>query len=255
MCVIFEKQNSLVKAIQAYDKAVSLKPDYASALAQKLHQKAHICDWSSFEDNRSDLINLGINNDFVSPFTVLSFDDAPNRHRLRSENFARHKFTQKFNLLKPEPAQKSKRLRIGYFSADFHNHATMYLLAEVFKAHDKSKFEIFAFSYGPSNQDEMRKLLFENVDVFHDVRELSDIQFVEIARNEHLDIAVDLKGYTKDKRLEPFAYGLAPIQISYLGYPGTLGADFIDYIVADPIVFEDKASYSEQIISPSMYHE
>ena len=86
--------------------------------------------------------------------------------------------------------------------------------------------------------------------MFHDVRELSDIQFVEIAQSENLDIAVDLKGYTKDKRLEPFAYGLAPIQISYLGYPGTLGADFIDYIVADPIVIpEDKRQhYSEQII-------
>lgn len=96
----------------------------------------------------------------------------------------------------------------------------------------------------------MRKRLIESVDVFHDVRELSDMQIVELARSEQLDIAIDLKGFTKDTRWAPFAHGLGPVQISYLGYPGTLGSDFIDYIVADPVVIpEDKRHhYSEQII-------
>jgi predicted O-linked N-acetylglucosamine transferase (SPINDLY family) len=149
-----------------------------------------------------------------------------------------------------KPSQKPECLRIGYFSADFHNHATMHLMAQIFALHDKSRFEILAYSYGPDRQDEMRKKLLGAVDVFHDVREMNDLQIVDLARTEKLDIAIDLKGFTQNERLGPFAYGLAPVQISYLGYPGTLGADFIDYIVADAVVIpgDKRPHYSEQII-------
>ena len=88
---------------------------------------------------------------------------------------------------------KPERLRIGYFSGDFHDHATMYLMAQVFAAHDKSKFEIFAFSYGPEKRDYLRHRLVDDVDVFHDVRQMSDFQIGELARSENLDIAVDLR--------------------------------------------------------------
>jgi len=126
----------------------------------------------------------------------------------------------------------------------------MYLMAQVFTAHDKSQFETLAYSYGPDKQDEMRKKLVSAVDVFHDVRGMNDIQIVELARADKLDIAIDLKGFTQNTRLAPFAYGLAPVQISYLGYPGTLGADLIDYIVADPVVIPEhkRHHFSEQII-------
>jgi len=126
----------------------------------------------------------------------------------------------------------------------------MYLMAQIFERHDKEQFEVYAYSYGPDKQDEMRKRLVSAVDVFHDVRGMNDIQIVELARAEGLDIAIDLKGFTANTRLAPFAYGLAPVQISYLGYPGTLGADFIDYIVADPVVIptDNRQYYSEQVI-------
>ena len=181
---------------------------------------------------------------------MLSLEDAPERHRLRSEVFAKTKYTQN-PLPSPEvPSHKPERIRIGYFSADFHEHATMYLISKVFKVHDRQKFEIYAYSYGPDKSPRVRQNLIKSVDVFDDVREMSDKDIAMIARQDKLDIAVDLKGHTRDQRLGIFAYRPAPIQISYLGYPGTTGANFIDYIVADPIVIptDQVSAYSEKII-------
>ena len=226
------------------------QPDYAGTQAQKLHLQAHICDWDEAKDDLTFLADLGIRKEDVPPFTLLALEDDPSRHRLRSENHANKKFSQNATINFVAPNQKSKRLRIGYFSADFHNHATMYLMAQVFTKHDKSNFEVLAFSYGINTQDEMRQRLVNDVDTFHDVSDMSDLEIIDLARKERLDIAVDLKGYTEGNRLALFAYGLAPVQISYLGYPGTLGTKFIDYIIADPIVIpEDKRPYySEKII-------
>ena len=250
MGVTLKDQGKLDEAIAAYNKALSIKPDYAAARAQCLHQLAHICDWSAIEAARSHVTELGIIGKSVPPFAVLPLEDAPDRHRLRSELYAQEQFLRKPLPAPAKPSQKPERLRIGYFSADFHNHATMYLMAQIFEQHDKEQFEVYAYSYGPDKKDDMRQRLINSVDVFHDVRELSDMQIVELARAEQLDIAIDLKGFTTNTRLAPFAHGLAPVQISYLGYPGTLGADFIDYIVADPVVIpEDKRHYyCEQII-------
>ena len=250
MGVTLQEQGNLDKAIAAYDRALSIEPDYAFARSQRLFQLAHICDWSAIEADRSYVAELGIIGASVAPFTVLPLEDAPKRHRLRSERYTRETYPQPPLPVIAKPSRKPERLRIGYFSADFCNHATMCLMAQVFAMHDKSNFEIFAYSYGPDTQDKMRKKLMSDVDVFHDVREMDDMQIVDLARAENLSIAIDLKGFTQAARLAPFAYGLAPVQISYLGYPGTLGTDFIDYIVADPVLIPDdkRRYYSEQII-------
>jgi protein O-GlcNAc transferase len=245
-----KEQGKLDEAIAAYNKALSIKPDFAEARAQCLHQLAHICDWPAIEAARSHITELGIIGKSVSPFGLLPLEDAPDRHRSRSELYAQEKLLRKPLPAPAKPSQTPERLRIGYFSADFHNHATMYLMAQIFERHNKEQFEVYAYSYGPDKQDEMRKKLVSAVDVFHDVRGMNDIQIVELARAEGLDIAIDLKGFTKNTRLAPFAYGLAPVQIGYLGYPGTLGADFIGYIVADPVVIpaDNRQHYSEQVI-------
>jgi predicted O-linked N-acetylglucosamine transferase (SPINDLY family) len=141
-------------------------------------------------------------------------------------------------------------LRIGYFSADLHNHATMHLLAGVLECHDRDAFEIHAFSYGPEIEDAMRARARATVDHFHECARLSDGAIIATARKAGIDIAVDLKGYTQDARLAPFAARLAPVQVSYLGYPGTVGADFLDYILADATVLplDQQRFYDEKII-------
>ena len=247
---ILKDQGNLKDAISSYQKAISLKPDYAKAHAHMIHQKAHVCDWSKTSDDMEKESLLGIETDAIAPFTMLPVEDAAEKHRLRSEHYAKSKYPQKRKHIKAVPKAKSERMKIGYFSADFHDHATMFLMSQVFALHDKDKFEVHVFSYGANKNDAMRKKLIENVEVFHDVRELSNPQIVEKARALKLDLAIDLKGYTRDTRLAAFAEGIAPVQMSFLGYPGTLGASFIDYIVADPIAIpkELQKHYSEQIM-------
>ena len=250
MGTVLQIQGKLDDAITCYQKALLIKPDYADAKSQYLHQMAHICDWSWANEAFDGLEKLGVEGDSVAPFTTLAMQDAPDRHRLRSINYTKNNYPQ---IKTPTPFKlsgKLDRLNIGYFSADFHNHATMYLMGKIFELHNKNRFQIFAFSYGPDSQDTLRKKLMTAVDVFHDVRRMNDLQMVELARAEKLDIAIDLKGFTQNSRLAPFSYGLAPVQISYLGYPGTLGADFIDYIIADPVLIPEnkRQYYSENVI-------
>ena len=244
------EQGKLDEAIEAYNKALTIKPDYAETRATILHQQSQICDWDSIAKNIQLLPGLGTIEGPVPPFTILSLEDAPERHRIRSEVFAKSEYSQKSMPACAKPLKKSKRLKIGYFSADFHDHATMYLMTQIFSAHDHESFKVYAYSYGPEKHDEMRQKLIADVDQFYDVRNMSNGEIVELARADNLDIAIDLKGYTKDNRLVLFASRLAPIQISYLGYPGTLGTDFIDYIIADStLIPEDKRRYyTEQVI-------
>ena len=247
--VVFHDQGKLDKAIESYNQSLLIKPDDAVRV-QMLNQKAHICDWDFFDEGQKLVAKLGISGKAVDPFSMLCFDDSPERNLLRSEKFINEKFPQKSFTFTFNKKENSKRIRVGYFSADFHNHATMYLMAQIFVEHDKKQFEIFAYSYGPDKQDEMRNMLICCVDAFYDIRDMKDDEIVELARADKLDIAIDLKGFTKDQRLKLFSHGLAPVQISYLGYPGTLGGNFIDYLVADPIVIlkEKLKQYSEKII-------
>ena len=236
MGIALKGKGELDATIDSCKQAIKIKPDYEIARTQKLHQQAHICDWAALEQDQHLISKLGTLTQYVDPFAVLSLEDAPERHRLRSELYAKQSFKQKPLPLAPRSTQMPDRLRIGYFSADFHNHATMYLMAKVFEAHDPEKFELYAYSFGPDKNDEMRQRLIHAVDVFDDVKEMSDKDIALLARQDKIDIAVDLKGFTKDQRTGIFAYCAAPIQISYLGYPGTMGADFIDYIIADKVV-------------------
>jgi predicted O-linked N-acetylglucosamine transferase (SPINDLY family) len=166
--------------------------------------------------------------------------------------FAKHKSRGRDSVLPAidRPTQTPARLRIGYFSGDFHSHAVMRLIVKMFELHDRSSFEIQAFSFGPNEDDEMHQRLIKNFDSFHDVRDMTDEGVAELARREGIDIAVDLTGYTQYGRSGILAYRAAPIQVSYLGYPGSMGADFIDYLIADSTLIpeENQKFYSEKIV-------
>jgi predicted O-linked N-acetylglucosamine transferase (SPINDLY family) len=166
------------------------------------------------------------------------------------------KYPQSHVLSKIERYQKHKKIRIGYFSGDFHNHATMHLMAELFECHDKVFFELIAFSFGPDKQDQWRQRVFLCFDKFLDVRLKSDREISLLARKMEIDIAIDLKGYTRNCRPNIFAKGCAPIQVSYLGYPGTMAANYMDYLIADRTLIPDekKHHYLEKIVyMPNSY--
>ena len=186
----------------------------------------------------------------VGPFAMLAMEDSPARHAQRAAQFAKSMYTVEALPPIPPPAIQPAQLRIGYFSADFHQHATMHLMVRLFELHDQSQFVIHAYSFGPGSDGDMRGRLLAAVNVFHDVGHLNDREIAQLARSEGIDIAVDLKGYTKQSRFGIFAYGAAPIQVSYLGYPGTTGAQCMDYIVADRqlIPTEEASHYAEKIM-------
>jgi predicted O-linked N-acetylglucosamine transferase (SPINDLY family) len=145
---------------------------------------------------------------------------------------------------------KSQKIRIGYFSADFHDHATGYLMAELFELHNKTQFELIGFSFGPIANDVMRQRLAKSFDQFIEMGRKSDIEIAQLSRDLNIDLAIDLKGFTKDSRTGIFSYRAAPIQVNYLGYPGTMGADYIDYIIADKtlITLESQSYYLEKVV-------
>ena len=237
-------------AIASYAKAMAIKPDCAETAAKLLFQLSDICDWNGIASNAVAIRHLGVAHQRVLPSSLLYLEDHPGRHRQRSELYSQTMFQGQQQASIARPQIKPQRLRIGYFSADFHDHPTMYLLASLLESHDSDGFKTIAYSYGLGEQDGMMNRLVQAVDEFYDVRDLRDTDVAELCRSHRLDIAIDLKGYTQHARPGIFSYRAAPIQIGYLGYPGTTGASFMDYIIADEVVIpsEQALHYSEKII-------
>ena len=145
---------------------------------------------------------------------------------------------------------KRDRIRIGYFSADYYKHVTSYLIAELFERHDRSRFEILGFAFGPDIVDEMTQRISTAMDSFIDVRSMRDPEVAELSRKLEVDIAVDVNGFTTNSRPGIFAQRAAPIQVNYLAYPGTMGAQYMDYLIADHTLIPQAAQchYSEKIV-------
>jgi len=249
---VLKRKGDLPEAIKCFKNALKIKPEFGYARGHKLHQQSFICDWDGIAEDRDLIPGLGISTDSVAPFAMLALEDHPASHLKRSSLFAKEQWPARSKLL-PEFSVRSQipsRLRIGYFSGDFHGHPVMQLIVKMFALHDRSSFEVHAFSFGPDKDDEMYQRLLKNFDSFHHVHGLTDEGIAELARSENIDIAVDLTGYTQNTRSGIFAYRAAPIQVSYLGYPGSMGADFIDYLIADSTLIpeENQKFYSEKIV-------
>jgi len=253
---IYQVQGHLKDAIDASNKALTIKPDYEFVRAKKLYQQAQLCDWEGISNDINFIPLLGINKQSVSPFDLLSLEDAPERHKKRSEVFFKDKFFQ--TPLDPDlkPKKNSKIIRIGYFSADFKEHVVSRLIANVIETHNKNNFIVYGYSLKKTTEDVLQKRLISSLDIFRDVSQATDKEVALLAREDGIDIAIDLNGYTQNSRTRIFAYRTAPIQISYLGYPGTMGSDFIDYIIADTNLIPESSQcfYSEKpIYLPDTY--
>ncbi|MDC0431557.1 tetratricopeptide repeat protein, partial [Paracoccaceae bacterium] len=220
-------------AIQSYRKALQIKPEDAQIRIDKLHQQGLACDWVSLSRENRFIAKVGVSGHIVHPFPCLSLEDAPARHKLRSENYAKNIILQKSMKCHFWLLERAKRLRLGYFSSDFKNHPVSRLMAKVFELHDRNRFEVFGYSIKQNDDDYMQQRLRKAFDQFIDISSMSDEDIVALVRRDGIDIAIDLNGYTNHNRVSVFAHRVAPIQINYLGYPGTMGADFIDYIIAD----------------------
>jgi len=241
------------EALAAYRQAVVLKPDFAEALAALVHLQRHACDWDGLEAAEGALLELVRRGQaHIAPLILMSLTGAtPADHLAAARNWAaQFAVTADSRLPPPPPPVAGRRIRLGYLSADFHAHATAYLTAELFERHDRGRFEVFGYSFGPDDGSAMRRRLEAGFDHFVDLRAFAHRDAAQRIRADGIDILIDLKGYTQNARPRILAYRPAPIQINWLGYPGTMGADFIDAILVDPVVAppEDQLFYDERLI-------
>jgi protein O-GlcNAc transferase len=249
-------QEKLEEAIEAYKKALSIKPDHEAARVANLYQSARICNWDSIAKDLNLIPELGISEKHVSPFALLPLEDAPDRHFTRSKTYASASYPQKTLPPRDRPSKSPKCIRIGYFSTDFKEHPVAYLIAKVLEQHNRNQFEVFGYSLCGSSSGEMRQRLAKTFDCFIDAKDMIDKDISLRARQDKIDIAIDLNGYTQNARTGIFAYRAAPIQINFLGYPGTLGAEFMDYIVADRFLIpgENQKHFNEKpLYLPNTY--
>ena len=238
------------EAIACYEKALTINPNIDWAPGVWMYLKLKVSAWENLEGNVQVLLAKVAAGEKVSnPFPLLAMSDDPMIHRQASAIYAHYQFPANPALGPIAKYPKKEKIRIAYYSADFHNHATGYLLAELIELHDKNQFELIGISFGPSQGDVMRARLEKSFDQFIDASAMSDREIAELSRNLQIDIAVDLKGFTQNCRTGIFAYRVAPIQVSYLGYPGTMSADYMDYLIADKTLVpqELQQAYSEKI--------
>lgn len=251
--VMLERAES---AIASYDDAIARNPDLRSAYAARLHARMQIADWRDFGPEVARLTEWIERDEAASnPFAILSLCGSPQLQQRAARGWVREKRPPS-GALPPLPARKRRdRIRIGYFSTDFRNHAISFLTAGLFEMHDRSRFELTAFSLGADTRDEMRQRVAAAFDRFLDVQKKSDREIAQLARSLEVDIAVDLGGFTRGARPGIFALRAAPLQVSYLGYLGTMSADYIDYLIADDTIIPDthRRYYSEKIIHLPSY--
>jgi protein O-GlcNAc transferase len=239
---LLHELNRSDEALTDYARALELKPDRQGLYGAWLHMKMHVCDWTGLEVATARLVNsLEARATSTLPFVVLGLVDSPPLQLRVAEIWVEEARPASLELPPIDRRSRGGQIRVGYFSADMHNSAMAHLMAKVFESHDRGRFHVVGFSFGPDrHDDEVRKRLSAAFAQFIDVHAKSPLEIAQLSREVGLDIAVDLMGATRNERAMIFAHRAAPIQVSYLGYPGTMGASYIDYILADRIVIHEQ---------------
>jgi protein O-GlcNAc transferase len=248
--IALQEQDRSAEAIAALKRAVELKPDYALALSHLLLLQQSLCDWTGFAELQSRVVAGVRQRQPVNVFNLLFISDDPSLHLEAAQLHAKALRVPPSRGFVHRASTHGARLRIGYLSPEFRNHALAHLAAEFFERHDRERFEAVGFSIGPDRDDAMRRRLKPAFDKFIDLDPLSDSAAAQRIHAEEIAILVDLAGYTTNARTAIFAVRPAPIQVNYLGYPGTMGASFIDYIIADRFIApaSEQAFYIEKLV-------
>ena len=249
--IILMELKRYADAVLQYRKALGLKPEIDWMAGNLLHTEMIMCSWSDFEEHLSKIgADVLMNKEVIHPLMLLSLSDNSLLHQQASTIYSQALYPPNNELGPIDKHSRQDKIRIGYFSADFNNHAVAILTAELFELHDKNQFEIIAFSYGVDDKSPMLARLNQAFDQFIDVSAMTDVEIATLARELQIDIAVDLGGYTAESRPGIFAYRSAPMQVSYIGYLGTMGASYMDYLVADHTIVPQGSEkyYSEKIV-------
>jgi predicted O-linked N-acetylglucosamine transferase (SPINDLY family) len=251
----FMDSGMALEAAECFRTAVSLDDGLVRALALSLlvHESRQACDWVRVAPDTQALLAAIETADaetgrLLSPFALLAIDATPAQQRRLGERRCEG-LAQGVVALPPPGPRRPGPIRVGYLSSDFYEHATSVLMVELLERRDPSRFEVFLYSHGPDDGSDMARRMRAACEHFVDVRAMGHRAIAERMRADGLDIAVDLKGHTRDSRMELLAHRPAPVQACYLGYPATTGATFIDYIIGDRVVtpLAHAADFSERI--------
>ncbi|MFG1432392.1 tetratricopeptide repeat protein [Xanthobacter sp. V2C-8] len=259
MAVLYAKADRYSEALDYYRRTLRINPGIAAALLGAIKMSQHICQWGGISGWEAELSRALARGDAenLDPFALLACNVTPEEHLLAGRIYARQcRVASSDRLPPPPPAVPGRRIRIGYLSNDFYGHATAFLAAGMFEQHDRAAFETFAYSFSPDDGSSMRRRIEKAFDHFVEIGHLSDGDAARRIREDGIDILVDLKGYTKGCRTQIMVLRPAPVQVNYLGYPGTMGADFIDYVIGDAVVtpFSAAAGFDEKIVQlPDCY--
>lgn len=242
--------NRPAEALASYEQALTIDPGHPNALSGLANAAMTIGDWKRTQELAPQIKDAVLDGrTVIQPFVVMGyFDD--NALQLRAaQNYVRQVGPGPLPRLRNGERYGHDRVRVAYLSADFHQHVTAALTAEMFECHDRAGFEITAVSFGPDDASAMRQRLVRSFDRFHDARQQSDREVAALLRQWEIDIAIDLGGHTSGARPWVLAHRPAPVQAKYMGYPGTSGGDFIDYLIADRMVVpkDQEQFFSEKI--------
>lgn len=236
------------EAVPAYERAIELAPGTPFLAGGLAFARMNACDWAGLDTLLASIAAGVARGDRVTiPFPTLGMPFSAQAQRAAARAWAGNREAEGAALPARAPGE---RIRLGYFSSDFHEHATAFLLAEVIERHDRARFHVTAFSWGPDTADAMRRRLVAAFDDFVDVRGRTERDIASLAREKGIDIAIDLKGYALDERTGVFARRAAPVQVSWLGYPATTGAKAMDYFIADAVTMTPaiRDAFDEQVV-------
>ncbi len=250
---ILSEINNHKEAIKNYQTAYKLNPSHPFLLGDMIHAKAKICDWKDIDLDIDKLKDKILSNNKSSPpFTATTLFDSP-KILLQTAKIWQAQFDTKKNYVSNFIRKDKKKIKLGFYSADFRTHAMGHLLVQMFEFHNRSKFELHGFYFGPpiNEKDLLQKRIIKCFDSFNDISKLNDERVFELSKKIEIDIAVDLMCHTGNRnRFGIFLKKIAPLQINFLGYPGTSGSKLFDYIVADKILIPEhnQKYFTEKII-------
>ena len=238
------------------ERALEVRPDFSEALVLLTTTKLKSCDWNGVEGMIERILELVRTRPqaAIAPFSFLPLTGDPALQQQCARNWVQNKIPRALGVLPslpaPRPLRRGEKLRIGYLSADFRNHAVGNLLVDVLAEHDDTQFELFGYSIGPDDGSDTRRRIANSMDHFVDARSLRSVDLGRRIRADGVHVLVDLTGHTEHSRTEVLALRPAPVQVSYLGFPGTLGASFADYVLVDRFLVPEQSAqyYDERLV-------
>lgn len=248
---VLSKLKRYPEALESCERALALDSGHVSAMRELFHCWLNTGDWRALAEKKAAIATaLAAGRRAIQPFDNLTISDSEELNRIAAELWVADECPPAQDPMWRGERYDHSKIRLGYLSTDFRAHAVAFLIVGAFEHHDKARFETIAFSISPDDKSETRGRIVSAFDRFIDVRDRTDADVAALMREMEIDIAIDLNAYTGDSRTGIMAHRAAPIQVNYLGYPGTMGAPYIDYILADGIVIpeHEKAHYTENVV-------